>query len=169
MEISTLSEVVMFMETLNTSLKELEKSYSGARQKLLNKKKEAERAKDNLIYGSDPIRLDRAERYIRVEMSAPLEEEDILAINDVIKDLASADGEKLRTHYSATKNYASFRHQGIGWCSNGCGPRHGSVVFSVRPTTLTKSEGVHEDNIEDCIYLLMRLKEGKYMPKGYRK
>lgn len=73
------------------------------------------------------------------------------AIQDAIRIIASTD-DPFRKEYIGVKNYSGFGDQREDH-SNGMGPRHGSIVFSIRRRAFDGT--LTEEQRNACIYYLM--------------
>lgn len=163
---NNLTDIISFIDYQERRLKDLSENYEKQKKAIQNQIAESKRQKENIVLGNDLEILKKAETYIEIGMKESLRGDDLETIEDVIKELIQNDGKMLKTHYIGTKNYDRWSHQGISWTQYGYGPTHGSVVFAIKGTTLTKMEGINKDNIEACLYLLEKLKLGHYQPKG---
>jgi hypothetical protein len=85
-------------------------------------------------------------------------------IREAIEDIVSGE-DKLRKEYFGIKDYDRFRNQEIS-CSYGCGPSHGSVVFSVGYTREYRENGLNDVERNACLYYLNLLLKSEEFRKN---
>lgn len=112
------------------------------------------------IGGFDSEKMLRARAVIDVDGEyAKAGGERAWAVDTAVKALL-AGGSPLRTEYVGTKTYAHWSGQSIT-CSYGCGPRHGSVCFSIGLTAGVRSRATDplltEQEIDDAVFYLRNL------------
>lgn len=106
------------------------------------------------VYG-DPAAKPTASHPCQNEGGRPRWKQIEAAINWIAQDGSTA----LMHEKAYVKNYASFGDQS-GECSYGCGPRHGSIVFSIERTNGGQCAGVVLN--ADHIYLLECVRDAGY-------
>ncbi len=155
-------EIEAKTEGLNKMLEEHQRALKKGREWL----NELERQKALLLSSLDIDKINLGEHVLSVQMHEAIQGDDPECIDETISELANNAGERLFAARNSTKDYDRWSHQGCGWMGYFCGPRHGSVVFSIgisrplreNPRPLTK------DEIDAAIYLLEMLKATKWFP-----
>lgn len=82
------------------------------------------------------------------------------ALEDAIAAIQASPTKALSVEYIGVKNYAHFGDQRCD-CTNGMGPKHGSIVFKISRVT-------DKPLNEDAIYLLEAARDFGFVPTGRR-
>lgn len=162
----TLASLERDEEKIITTIKIEYNFYEKRNKELRSKLAEIRRARKHLLAGVSPITIRRAEKIITVS-SGKLEGDDKHIVTRVIEDMVRNRGRSLVECYACTKNYDGYHHQSVGWMTFGYGPKHGNIAFRIDMTPRMRREkrDLNDAEIEDCLYLLNHVLEGKYVSK----
>lgn len=98
-------------------------------------------------------------RIVSRDGAGTLRGDDARAIDEVIHELATDGGLRLRAEFASTKNYDRWYHQHVGWTPYGMGPRHGETVFSIGFRDRRRAD-LEPAEIDSCIRLLEAIRTG---------